>query len=305
MPRHDSTSIPLETQKRLSVVIPCYNLENYIQECLSSLEQFATVIEEIVVVDNKSSDLSVEVVQAFSEHSKNKIRLAFEPQRGANHARNHGLALVSTEYVHFLDGDDMIIGEYFIPKSKASVFLFGFEKADFNQNITSHLPTRDFQWGLFTTKLGQTSSMIFRTEKLKEIEGFDARWTSSQEYELLFRLFRSKQAFTVVNKYLVRIRQRSHGQISQSNIDRNWQNYARLRLEMIQEWQNPILPKYADYLLWILKNQARWYPKVSQTQLKSVRSRLVIPSIQRKTDRLIVRSKGWLFYYYLVKNRFT
>ncbi len=97
---------------RLAVVVPAYNAEAWIVRALSSL--LAQMIENltIVVIDDGSSDGTVELVhRRFGD----KVLLETGPNRGACHARNRGLDLVlksGAEYVLFLDADDYVEGDY-------------------------------------------------------------------------------------------------------------------------------------------------------------------------------------------------
>lgn len=91
----------------VSVIIPCYNAERWVAEAIqSSLTQTHAPIE-IVVVDDGSTDRSLEIIKSFG----NRIRWETGPNRGGNHARNRGLALTTGKFVQFLDADDYILPE--------------------------------------------------------------------------------------------------------------------------------------------------------------------------------------------------
>ena len=86
--------------------------------------------------------------------------------------------------------------------------------------------------GLLSTKLGITSSNLFKSSKLKSCEcGCESK--SSQEYELMFRMYKN-QAIFIHSDYNMTINQaRKFGQISTSNLCDNWSRYVDLRLEII------------------------------------------------------------------------
>ena len=88
----------------VSVVIPCYNCARWIQQCIASCLYQTYPNIEIIVVDDGSTDESVEVLKQFSPH----IRLEVGPNRGGNSARNRGFALSAGRYIQFLDADDYL-----------------------------------------------------------------------------------------------------------------------------------------------------------------------------------------------------
>ncbi len=93
--------------KLVSVIIPCYNNERWVGEAISScLEQTYRPIE-IIVVDDGSTDGSLDVLQAFGA----QIQWESGPHRGACYARNRGFSLTRGEYIQFLDSDDYLSPE--------------------------------------------------------------------------------------------------------------------------------------------------------------------------------------------------
>lgn len=88
----------------VSIVIPCYNREEYISDAIDSclIQTYKNI--EIIVVDDGSTDNSIEVLQRYGE----KIHLLTQPNKGVSAARNKGLSHVSGEYVVMLDSDDWL-----------------------------------------------------------------------------------------------------------------------------------------------------------------------------------------------------
>ena len=97
---------------KISIIIPTYNVEAYIEECLESVAAQTWQGElECIVVDDCSSDSTIQVIKAFIENYKGKIQFTLLQQKenqrqGA--ARNVGLKLASGDYVLFVDSDDTI-----------------------------------------------------------------------------------------------------------------------------------------------------------------------------------------------------
>src|ERR1700758_715870 len=88
---------------RVSVVIPVYNNETYIAAALKSVLSQTRPADEIIVVDDGSTDGTAKVLQSFC----NDIRYLYQQNRGEPSARNRGIREAKYEYIAFLDGDDL------------------------------------------------------------------------------------------------------------------------------------------------------------------------------------------------------
>lgn len=96
----------------ISVIIPMYNAEQYIQRCLNSIIR-QTVFEqlEVIIVNDGSDDNSEYIVKEYTKKYSNII-CYHTKNRGVSHARNIGLDKSNGEYVVFVDSDDYIDEEY-------------------------------------------------------------------------------------------------------------------------------------------------------------------------------------------------
>lgn len=99
----------LEVNMKLSIIVPVYNVEQYIAKCLEScLQQDLRSDEfEILVVNDGTPDNSVAIVEKYAQTASN-IRLVHRPNGGLSAARNTGLKEALGEYVWFVDSDDWI-----------------------------------------------------------------------------------------------------------------------------------------------------------------------------------------------------
>lgn len=98
---------------RVSIIIPVYNVEQYIEECLQSVaNQTAGDLIECIIVDDKGTDESIKVAEAFIEsyHGDVKFNIIYREENGGlSAARNTGIRAAQGEYLYFLDSDDYII----------------------------------------------------------------------------------------------------------------------------------------------------------------------------------------------------
>jgi glycosyltransferase involved in cell wall biosynthesis len=90
----------------VSIITPLYNKADYVISTIQSVVSQNYSDWEMLVVDNGSSDGSVEKVQQFQEDSR--IQLLYSPKRGPGAARNYGLARSQGKWIQFLDADDLL-----------------------------------------------------------------------------------------------------------------------------------------------------------------------------------------------------
>ena len=96
----------------VTVIIPVYNSENYIKECLMSLFSQTYKNIEIIVVDDKGTDNSMKIVKNMKKLSTFEIRIIEqEKNKGVSEARNIGMNQAKGEYIFFLDSDDLITSD--------------------------------------------------------------------------------------------------------------------------------------------------------------------------------------------------
>jgi len=92
----------------ISIIIPCYNAEQWVAETLESCLAQTYRPLEIIVVDDGSTDGSLSIIERYAQQHPDMIQYETGPNRGGCAARNRGFARSSGEYVMFLDADDLI-----------------------------------------------------------------------------------------------------------------------------------------------------------------------------------------------------
>lgn len=94
-------------QDKVSIVVPCFNLENYIEKCLHSLQSQTYSNLEIIVIDDGSTDNSWSIIRSIAKQDKRIITLR-QNNNGAASCRNKALNILSGKYIIFVDGDDQL-----------------------------------------------------------------------------------------------------------------------------------------------------------------------------------------------------
>lgn len=94
-------------ESRISVVVPVYNVENYLNECLESILQQTYHELEVILVDDGSTDRSGELCEEWKKKDK-RIQVIHQNNQGLSEARNRGLEHITGRYVAFVDSDDIL-----------------------------------------------------------------------------------------------------------------------------------------------------------------------------------------------------
>lgn len=90
---------------KVSVILPVYNGEKYLKQCLDSICSQTLKEIEILCVDDGSTDHTAEILADYAKKDE-RIRVIHQANAGAGAARNNGLRQASGEYLSFLDADD-------------------------------------------------------------------------------------------------------------------------------------------------------------------------------------------------------
>ena len=95
---------------KLSIIIPVYNVENYILDCLNSVYDGNLKEFEVLCIDDRGQDKSISIIQQYVKDNKidNLKILVHDENKGLSEARNTGIRQAKGKYICFLDSDDMI-----------------------------------------------------------------------------------------------------------------------------------------------------------------------------------------------------
>ena len=93
--------------KIISIIVPVYNVVQYLDQCVSSLVHQSYSAIEILLIDDGSSDGSAEICDEWSKKDS-RVRVFHTENRGVAHARNIGLTHAKGNYIGFVDSDDWV-----------------------------------------------------------------------------------------------------------------------------------------------------------------------------------------------------
>ncbi len=97
--------------EKISVIVPVYNVEKYLDRCVQSLFNQTYENIEIVLINDGSTDRSGEICDRYAQEDS-RVKVLHQEYNGVADARNKGVAMATGEYVIFLDGDDEADREY-------------------------------------------------------------------------------------------------------------------------------------------------------------------------------------------------
>lgn len=152
--------------KKVSIIVPVYNAESYLEECLDSVCGQTYQALEIIVVDDGSKDSTASLVKKYSEID-NRILPHYNENHGVSYSRNFGLEHCTGEYVTFVDSDDIVAPDF------VEQLVHDLEDSDADMAVVGVIKSRSFKPGIFT----KGESTIYKESEILEnlfgkFEGF-------------------------------------------------------------------------------------------------------------------------------------
>lgn len=174
--------------KKVSVIVPIYNVESYIERCLRSLINQTYANIEIICVDDCGNDNSLSIAEKICKQYPEIIRIVYGKQNvGLGAARDTGLQLATGEYISFIDSDDYVekdfIEQYMckVEKNNADIVIGGYfrsnDKVDrlfpAETNNSDYIWTNVSAWSkIYKRDFLETHQLNFRGIRRYEDEGF-------------------------------------------------------------------------------------------------------------------------------------
>lgn len=203
-------------KKTVSALIPAYNAAPFLRDALASVFQQTRVPDEVIVVDDCSSDNTVQLVRDFPDPDK-RIKLLSTPKNsGSAIARNLGIQAATGELIALLDADDL-----WLPEHVATVagLLEGCEEAALAFSLTEAFGDKEWTWPLYIPAhqpvwcfwecLRRTivpqMNIVARRSALLAVGGYRPDLRQTQDFDLCLRLA-YKYKFICTDKVTTRYR---------------------------------------------------------------------------------------------------
>ena len=97
----------MKKQKKISIIVPCYNVENYIDKCIESLKNQTYKNIEVIMINDGSKDNTLKVIKSSVGNDK-RFKIIDQENCGIGHTRNKGISLATGDYIAFVDSDDYV-----------------------------------------------------------------------------------------------------------------------------------------------------------------------------------------------------
>ncbi len=175
---------------RISVIVPCYNAEKFLDDCFASLRGQTYQNFEVIFINDGSTDGTLQKLKELQEIAgSGQVKILDQQNGGVSSARNRGLSEAEGEFVLFLDADDFYVSQAFecmienIKKFNADSFRFRLkwttDKEKFKPTKLEKFKVKmlsgqdDMQCHLFAGRIGfGSSSKLYRHEVLKKMDGY-------------------------------------------------------------------------------------------------------------------------------------
>jgi len=187
----------------VSILIPCHNSERWVAQTVESALAQTWAEKEVIVVDDGSTDGSLEVIRSFGD----RIRCETGPNRGGNAARNRLLGLARGEWLQYLDADDYLLPDK-VARQMEFLALHPSTDVVFGPVILEHwtesgvhleelpIPEPHDPWVLLARwYLPQTGACLWRRQAILDAGGWKVDQPSCQEHELYLRLLMAEKHF--------------------------------------------------------------------------------------------------------------
>jgi glycosyltransferase involved in cell wall biosynthesis len=187
----------------VSILIPCFNAERWVAQAIESALSQTWREKEVIVVDDGSTDTSLELIQGFGD----RIRWVSGPNRGSNVARNRLLELAHGDWLQYLDADDYLLPEKiasqikFIAVNPPTDVIFGpvtiehWANDSMRRELLPIPEPRDLWILLARWYLPQTGAALWRKQAIVDVGGWKSDQPCCQEHELYLRLLMAGKRF--------------------------------------------------------------------------------------------------------------
>ena len=253
---------------KFSIVIPLYNKENYIEKTLQSVFNQSYSNYEVIIVNDGSTDKSIDVVNQFSNEN---IKIINQTNQGASSARNQGIAEASNQWIALLDADDIWLKNHLKELEKTINLL---PKADMVGNAYEIILHKTFHKKPIYSKslpcvpayiddyfsyslidrLFITPAIAFKKNRFESVDGFDSSIISGEDTEFISRFAINFILGYNPNITVINLKE------TENNLSTLKDIYARTAfLNKLKKYEkaNPSLNKYLDINRYSLALQSK------------------------------------------------
>lgn len=194
----------------ISIIVPIYNVEKYLSECLDSIINQTYKNLEIILIDDGSTDNSGKICDKYAKKDK-RIVVIHRTNGGVSSARNLGLKIANGSYIGFVDADDWIANDMYenlyinLKKFNADISVCKFKNVYKRKNIVhndekySNLVSLNSEQALeilFDIKKCYSWSLWNKLYKKEILSNFDEKLTIAEDLMQIFKIYFNKNVIT-------------------------------------------------------------------------------------------------------------
>ncbi|MCR5670962.1 MAG: glycosyltransferase, partial [Butyrivibrio sp.] len=281
----DIISVNVDPKEKISVVMPVYNVEKYLERCIDSVTGQSYKNLEIIVVDDGSTDGSGELCDRLAVDD-DRIKVIHQRNMGLSGARNTGLDVMSGDYVFFCDSDDVIAPEtlekliFMIKRDRADVTACGFshvydeyfETGQGEKTFTSDKPGRWNGHDSVSEMMRNNSICTVACNKLFKRELFDdirfPLGVLNEDEATIYKVLYKASIVSFTPKLFYKYYQRSTG-IMHGGVEGRYKDLLKAfsdRYEFFKENNEPVLMQHS--LITLLDGMKYVYRTVEDKNIK-------------------------------------
>lgn len=244
--------------EKISIIIPVYNTENYIEKCIDSIIKQTYSNIEIFLINDGSTDNSLNICKKYEIIDK-RINVIDIKNKGVSNARNIGLNLCKGNYITFIDSDDFVEKDYIktmynkIKENNVDVVISNpikfinneriNEKNKIvdelileNDNIIKTLLNDEYYYSVCWGKL-------YSKKVIKKVS-FDTNLRIAEDLDFLLNVFNKSSKILLIKEqyYCCNIRK---GSTIRSGYNEKWNDEVKLCYQIIKKYENTKMEKYA------------------------------------------------------------
>lgn len=227
---------------KVSVILPVYNVEEYLRQCLESIIGQTLKEIEIICVDDGSTDRSLDILRQYEEQDS-RVKVVCQKNAGAGAARNNGIALAKGEYFSFLDSDDFfestMLEKAYTAAKKDDVPMVVFRSDQYREDLDQfeqikwtlrekELPSyrpmnhRNFTGNVFKTFVGWAWDKLFRREFVEKYHLRFQEQRTSNDLLFVFSAVVLVDRIEIVDEVLAHQRRNNPNSLSNTR-EKSWQ----------------------------------------------------------------------------------
>ena len=299
---------------KVSVIVPIYNVEKYLEKCLDSLVNQTLEDIEIILVNDGSTDNSGEIAKKYANKYKDKIIYLEKENGGLSDARNYGLEYVKGDYISFVDSDDYISKNLYSELVKYTdedydMIKFKILTVDLKNNKIIENKTEKFE-----NKTGEEAfDILYKTDKMTEVAwGYLYKASFWKENNFKYSINMYHEDFGLTPLVILKAKKVASTNIlgyyyvqSDKSITRNSDENKKLKMSydllkfydnMIKEIENYNISKkskedikiyYTNCILLEIKNISNKVEK--QKYIKEIKKRKMIKNIKVRNFKQLIK----------------